>query len=195
MFYMFYIVKLAGLLVLHWRREIYIDDVLIHGRSEQFVWGEQQIAAFKACQLAVSNCQQLYFLDDTTIPTLQTDASDYGVGAYFYEVRNGKVRVIRFLSKSLTGAQLRWSTIEKECYGLYWAVKMLEEYLDNRRFILKQIIRIYPTSIRHQKERCYDGSYSYKALIFCSTVYLARRYIRIYLMPCPGSVSITSRRR
>jgi len=39
--------------------------------------------------------------------------------------------------KSLTGAQFDWSTIEKECYGLYWAVKMLEEYLDNRRFILK----------------------------------------------------------
>ena len=48
-----------------------------------------------------------------------------------------KVRVIRFLSKSLIGAQLNWSTIEKEFYGLYWAVKMLEEYLDNRRFILK----------------------------------------------------------
>jgi hypothetical protein len=53
------------------------------------------------------------------------------------EIRDGKVRVIRFLSKSLTGAQLNWSTIEKECYGLYWAVQMLEEYLDNHRFILK----------------------------------------------------------
>ena len=27
--------------------------------SKQFVWGEEQIAAFNACQLAVSNCQQL----------------------------------------------------------------------------------------------------------------------------------------
>jgi len=99
--------------------------------SKQLLWGEEQIAAFKACQ-------QLYFLNDTTIPTLQTDASDYGVGAYYYEVRNGRVRVIQFLSKSLTGAQLRWSTIEKECYGLYWAVKMLEEYLDNRRFNVHQ---------------------------------------------------------
>ena len=105
--------------------------------SKKLIWTEERIAAFKECQIAVSNCQQLYFLDDTTIPILQTDASDYGVGAYFYEVRDGKVRVIRFLSKSRTGAQLNWSTIEKECYGLYWAVKMLEEYLDNRRFILK----------------------------------------------------------
>jgi hypothetical protein len=105
--------------------------------SKKLIWTEERIAAFKECQIAVSNCQQLYFLDDTTTPILQTDASDYGVGAYFYEIRDGKIRVIRFLSKSLTGAQLNWSTIEKECYGLYWAVKMLEEYLDNRRFILK----------------------------------------------------------
>jgi hypothetical protein len=32
---------------------------------------------------------------------------------------------------------LNWSIIEKEYYGLYWAVKMLKENLDNRRFILK----------------------------------------------------------
>ena len=100
--------------------------------SNKLIWTEERIAAFKECQMAVSNCQQLYFLDDTTTPILQTDASDYGVGAYFYEIRDDKVRVIRFLSKSLTGAQLY-----EECYGLNWAVKMLEEYLDNRRFILK----------------------------------------------------------
>ena len=79
------------------------------------------LAAFKGCQLAVSNCQHLFFLDDTTTPILQTDASDYGVGAYFYEIRDGKVRVVRFLSKSLTGAQLNWSIIEKNtmaCIGL-----------------------------------------------------------------------------
>ena len=58
-------------------------------------------------------CQQLYFLDDTTTPIPQTDASDYGVGACFYEIFDGKVRVIRFFSKSLTGAQLNWSTILK----------------------------------------------------------------------------------
>ena len=91
--------------------------------SKKLIWTEERIAAFKECQIAVSNCQLLYFLDDTTIP-IYTDASDYGVGAYFYEMRDGKVRVIRFFSKSLTGAQLNWSTIEKECYGLYWAVKM-----------------------------------------------------------------------
>ena len=82
--------------------------------SKKLIWTEKRIATFKECPIAVLNCQQLYFLDDTTIAILQTYASDYVLGAYFYEVRDGKVRVIRFLSKPLTGAQLNWSTNEKE---------------------------------------------------------------------------------
>ena len=40
---------------------------------------------------------------------LQTDASDYGIGEYVFMVTNGKVRVVRFFSKALVGAQLNWS--------------------------------------------------------------------------------------
>ena len=48
-------------------------------------------------------------------------------------VTNGKVRVIRFFSKTLTGAQYQ----EKECYGIYFGCKTFEDLLDNRHFILK----------------------------------------------------------
>jgi hypothetical protein len=34
----------------------------------------------------LSNCQELYFLDDTTTPILETDASEYGIGGYMYMV-------------------------------------------------------------------------------------------------------------
>ena len=64
------------------------------------LWPPECIAAFEYCQQAVSNCQKLYFLEDTVTPILQTDASDYGVGSYLYSVTNGKVRVVRFFSKA-----------------------------------------------------------------------------------------------
>ena len=51
---------------------------------------------------------------------LQTDASDYGIGGYLFSVTNGKVRMIRFFSKALIGAQLNWSAREKECYDIYF---------------------------------------------------------------------------
>ena len=58
---------------------------------------------------AISNCRELYFLEATAIPILQTDASDYGIGGYLFMVINGKVRIVRFFSKALVGPQLNWS--------------------------------------------------------------------------------------
>ena len=71
--------------------------------SKKLIWAEERIAASRNVRWLLSRI--VYFLDDTTTPILQTDASKYDVGAYFYEIRDGKVRVIRFLSKSLSGAQ------------------------------------------------------------------------------------------
>ena len=50
---------------------------------------------------------------------------------------NHQVRVIRFFSKSLVGSQLNWSAREKECYDIYYGVKLFEDLFDNRYFILK----------------------------------------------------------
>ena len=86
-------------------------------------WTDEATEAFHYCRVAVSNCQELYFLEDTVTPILQTDASDYGIGGYLYMIVNHQVRVIRFFSKSLVGSQLSWSTREKECYGIYYGVR------------------------------------------------------------------------
>ena len=47
-------------------------------------------------------------------------------------VTNGKVRVIRYFSKALQGAQLNWSAREKECYGIHYGVNQFEDLLDNK---------------------------------------------------------------
>ena len=105
--------------------------------SNKLDWTDEGREAFNFCRAAVSNCQELYFLEDTATPILQTDASDYGIGGYMYMVTNGQVRVVRFFSKSLVGSQLNWSAREKECYAIYFGVKLFEDLLDNRYFILK----------------------------------------------------------
>ena len=84
-------------------------DIRKYKRTKKLQWTEETEAAFQFCRAAVSNCQELYFLEDTVTPILQTDASDYGIGGYMYMVTNGQVRVIRFFSKALVGAQLNWS--------------------------------------------------------------------------------------
>ena len=60
---------------------------------------------------------------------LYTDASDYAHGAYLCQIApNGEgEEPIRFLSGSFSGAQVRWSTIEKEAYAIYWALGKLDD--------------------------------------------------------------------
>ena len=105
--------------------------------SDKLVWTPEAIEAFEYCLQAISNCPELYFLEDTATPILQTDASDYGIGGYLFMVTNGKVHVVRFFSKALVGPQLNWSVREKECYGIFYGVRLFEDLLDSRPFILK----------------------------------------------------------
>jgi hypothetical protein len=69
----------------------------------------------------------LYFLEDTATPILQTNATDYGIGGYIFMVTNGMVRVVRFFSKALIGAQLNWSVWEKEFYGIFYGVQLFKD--------------------------------------------------------------------
>ena len=41
------------------------------------------------------------------------------------------------ISKALVGAQLRWSVREKECYGIFYCLKVLEDILKHINFHLK----------------------------------------------------------
>jgi len=104
-----------------------LRDMCPHSKLE---WTPEHIHAFEVCQQAISNCQELYFLDDTSTQIVQIDASDYDNGGYVFMVTNGKVRVIRYFSKALQGAQLNWSDRETECYGIYYGVKQFEDLLD-----------------------------------------------------------------
>ena len=70
---------------------------------------------------------------------LHTDASDYGAGAYLFQIDpdTGKELPIQFLSKTFSDVQKRWSTIEKECYSIFYALRELEHLIRDRKFTLR----------------------------------------------------------
>jgi len=82
-------------------------DIKKYKGSKKLTWTDEAIEAFHFCRVAVSNCQELYFLEDTETPILQTDASDYGIGGYLYMILNHQVRVIYFFSKYEFAVELK----------------------------------------------------------------------------------------
>jgi hypothetical protein len=106
-------------------------------------WTNELQTAFYAVQQAVVNCPKIYFLQPGFPIFLQTDASNYGIGAYlFQKMQNTNTlkleeRPIAFLSKTLNKTQLKWSTYEKEAYAIYHSLMKWEHHLRDVHFTLQ----------------------------------------------------------
>jgi len=108
-------------------------------RNQKLHWLPEQITAFQKMQNAIISCQRLYFVNDDWPTFLESDASDFGIGSVIYQVdptTNAKVPIM-FISKSLTGPQLRWSVPEKEMYATYFTLVKAEHLLKDRPFTLR----------------------------------------------------------
>ena len=70
-----------------------------------------------------------------------TDASDYVFGAYqFQNITRGDKEVDRpiwFMRKSFIGAQLRWSTIEKEAYATNFSLRSIDHIIGRKHFTIR----------------------------------------------------------
>jgi hypothetical protein len=130
-------------------------------RNHVVKWTEIGLNAFRDLKEAVAKCQKLYFLDYEKEIFLQTDASDYGVGAYHFQKKEDESHhPVMFISKSFNKVQLRWSVPEKEGYAIHMALSKMEHLLRDTPFILEtdhqNLTRIYssgsPKVLRWQLE-------------------------------------------
>ena len=80
-----------------------IDRYEKHRRLE---WTPELDEVFESSKGTIADCQQLFFMDENTSITLQTDACAYGIGGYLYQTVDGKIQVIMCVSKALSGAKL-----------------------------------------------------------------------------------------
>lgn len=82
----------------------------------------------KKIKEAINNCPTLAFLDPNAPVYLHTDACDYGIGAYLFQLINGVEVPVAFMSRALSERECRWpwSIPEKECYAIYYALVKFE---------------------------------------------------------------------
>ena len=106
-------------------------------KHARFHWGEEQDSAWRQLRdnLISTNVMAYPCLDRPY--KLYTDACDYAVGAILVQEDDAGVeRPVQYVSKQLTGAQLRWATIEKEAFAVIHALKKLRPYLYDATFTI-----------------------------------------------------------
>jgi len=106
-------------------------------RNLEVVWNAEAEQAFATIKEKISDCPTIFFMDDDAPIFLHTDASDYGIGAYLFQIIDGKERPIQIISKTLAKEQLRWSTPEKEAFAIIYALQKMDYLLRDVHFTLR----------------------------------------------------------
>ncbi|XP_026093228.1 uncharacterized protein LOC113065891 [Carassius auratus] len=75
-------------------------------------------------------------LDQAGLYQIPTDASNRGLGAVLSQEVEGEERPVLYISRKLSKRETMYSTIEKECLAIRWAVLTLRYYLLGREFTL-----------------------------------------------------------
>jgi hypothetical protein len=104
---------------------------LLH-KDTKFIWTQEAEAAFQELKKKMADLPTLA-LPNPNIPfDLHTDASNVGLGAAL--VQNG--RPIAFASRTLNQAESNYSTTEKECLAIVWALDYFYPYIYGVNFTI-----------------------------------------------------------
>jgi len=114
----------------------------------KFEFGPEQKKAFRELKEKLADYKTLGYFDPKSEKTqVIADASPYGLGAVLVQVQNGTPRVIMYASRTLTGAERRYSQTEREGLALVWACERFSHYLLGMEFDIvtdhKPLVNIY----------------------------------------------------
>uniref|UniRef100_A0ABD2XHQ2 RNA-directed DNA polymerase n=1 Tax=Trichogramma kaykai TaxID=54128 RepID=A0ABD2XHQ2_9HYME len=99
-----------------------------------FVWGAEQEQAFETLKRCLSEAPVLVRPDFSKEFSIQTDASDYAVGAVLTQEYEDGEHPVYYVSRVLSRAEQRYTTTEKECLAVIWAIEKFRPYVEGSRF-------------------------------------------------------------
>jgi hypothetical protein len=108
-----------------------------YDKNRRLAWTPEAEIAWDKIRNSIIECPILHFPHPNAPIFLHTDASDYGIGGYLFQKIDGEDKPIAFMSKTLSGAELSWSTIEKECYAIIYSLKKFEYLIRDVQFTIR----------------------------------------------------------
>ena len=95
-------------------------------KGESWKWTRVHQNAFEEIKSKFLYTVMLHYPDFLRPMYLQTDSSDYGLGAVLFQRDEaGHDQVVAFISRTLKGSELAYTTTEKEALAVVWALQKL----------------------------------------------------------------------
>lgn len=105
-------------------------------KDAKFEWSEACNEAFKRLKIALTTAPVLAFADFSRKFYISVDASNYAVGAYISNEPPPNDKPIEYFSKSLSGAQINYSTTHKELLAIIMAIERFQHFIWGKPFVL-----------------------------------------------------------
>jgi transposase InsO family protein len=106
-------------------------------KKNTYVWGEEQEAAFQTLKQSLTRAPVLCFPNSKDMFILDTDASDFAIGAELLQLQMGEERVVAYGSFSLAPEQQRYCTTRKELLAVVRFTRQFRHYLLNKPFVIR----------------------------------------------------------
>ena len=114
-----------------------LSDLNRKGNPNVVPWDVAQDNAFNALKASLATAPILKLPDTSNSFVLRCDASKIGLGAMLLQDHDEELFPICYASKKLTDTEKRYSTIERECLAIVWAIKKFRVYLYRVEFVLQ----------------------------------------------------------
>lgn len=105
-------------------------------KNSKFHWGIRQEEALEKIKMKMKSAPILACPDYNKPFFLQTDASNVGLGSVLFQREGNQEKVIAFRSRALTSNEKNYTTTEKECLAVIWAIQRNLEYLEGIPFTI-----------------------------------------------------------
>ena len=107
------------------------------GKEVLFNWTKECEVAFQTLKHKLCETPILAHPDFSKEFILDTDASDFAIGAVLSQVFDGQERVISYASKTLSKSERRYCVTRKELLALVHFVKYFRHYLYGKKFTIR----------------------------------------------------------
>ena len=103
----------------------------------KWMWTEPEEKTLREAILAAQGALNRSVVNWNAEFHLRHDASDLGLGGYLYQMIESQERIVTVISHAFKDNELKWSTIEKECFSLVFCVSKCKDYLMGRHFFVE----------------------------------------------------------